>query len=194
MKFKKIILIISFFALVSVIGASVYYTSAQSNLKKKTIYMTASWSYNFSSIEEISNESDIIALVNVNDVKESGEMSGVPYTIYNAEVIKPVYGAELGDIIPIIMTGSEESGMEIMDDPLLKKNEKFLIFARINEDGTVTLLGGPEGRLKYKNGKLNSLQVVIDRVKKSNPYMSIKVENADSDTLIEEIKTKKSNN
>src|SRR5699024_6113349 len=111
---------------------------------------------------EISNASDLIALVRVDKLISEKEQFGLPYSIYEVEVIKPVFGCEVGDKISIFMTGGKinKKTIEILDDPLLVPDQEFLVFTQLNDDGTYSILGGPAGRLVHKNGKLNSLQLV----------------------------------
>lgn len=47
---------------------------------------------------------------------------------------------------------------EVMDNPLLVEVDELLIFAKKNSDGTCTILAGPQGRLKCKDGEVSSLK------------------------------------
>jgi len=157
----------------------------------ETQYISASWAYNYADIEEISQDSDIIALIKVKGPNDTYEINNIPFTQFDVEIIMPIYGASLGEKLNIVMTGgySEENvTVVILDDPLLKKNEEFLIFARQNEDGTVTILSGPQGRLIHTNGKLNSLTPANSAAHSANEYSNIKVYNADLEDIISEIK------
>lgn len=153
-------------------------------------YVSASWDYNYGDVNEISNASDLIALIRVSKLISVERNAGLPFSTFEAEVIKPVYGCEAGDKISIVMTGgkTDKRIVEIIDDPLLVSDQEFLVFTQKNDNGTCTILGGPAGRLEYKNGKLNSLQLVNRRVKDNNKSMNIKIENYDADQLINEIK------
>lgn len=153
-------------------------------------YISASWDYNYGDVNEISNASDLIALIRVNKLISVEQRVGLPYSTFEAEVIEPVFGCEAGDKISIFMTGGKIDNriVEIIDDPLLVPDQEFLVFTQKNNNGTCTILGGPAGMLEHKDGKLNSLQLVNPRVKDNNKSMNIKIENYDTDTLINEIK------
>lgn len=155
-------------------------------------YMNASWSYNYTDIAEISQSSDIIALVKATGDKESYIENGIPYTKYKVNVISPIYGTEENEILTLLMTGgTDQNGLliEITDDPLLRKNEEFLIFTQQNENGTLTVLGGPQGRLMHSNGKVNSLTPQNSYARTANPYSNIQITNANLDDIINEINT-----
>ena len=66
--------------------------------------------------------------------------------------------------------------------------KKMLVFCKENPDGTYRILSGPQGRLIYVNGKLNSLNVADAKVRQANPFSNIEVKNADADSMIEKIK------
>ena len=134
--------------------------------KPETIFLSASWAMAYSGIEDLTDSSDLIAIIKVNAVEKEYEISNVPLTQYNATVLSAEYNCNDGDNIIITMTGvnNKEKHVEIKDDPLLEKGQEFLIFAQKNTDGTYSILGGPQGRLKYNNGKLTSMQNVTSRV------------------------------
>lgn len=157
--------------------------------ESEVTYLSASWDYNYGDVNEISNASDLIALIQVNKLI-SEKVDIIPYSFFEVEVIKPVYGCETGEKISIFMTGGKIDNriVEIIDDPLLVSDQEFLVFTQKNDDGTYSILGGPAGRLEHKDGKLNSIQLVNPRVKDNNKSMNIKIENYDADQLISEIK------
>jgi hypothetical protein len=152
-------------------------------------YISASWDYNYGDINEIANASDLIALIRVNKLISEEQKVGLPYSTFEAEVIKPVYSCEAGDKISIFMTGGKMDNriVEIIDDPLLVPDQEFLVFTQKNDNGTCTILGGPAGRLEYKDGKLNSIQLVNPRISDNNKNINIRIENYDADQLIDEI-------
>lgn len=157
--------------------------------EKETQYLTASWSYNYSGIEELSVSSDLIALVKVSGIEDTVIEVGIPYTTFVVEVVTPVYNTTEGDRFTIYMTGgeTEDKVVEIMDDPLLQAGEEMLVFCKENPDGTYRILSGPQGRLIYEDGKLNSLNAINMRIAQANVYNNIKVTNADAEALIAEI-------
>lgn len=157
---------------------------------KETEYLSASWNYNYRDIEEISQASDLIALVKIEDVENMVVENGVPFTIYSAEVITPIYNTTESGNLLIYMTGGEtdEKIIEIIDDPLLQADDEILVFCKLSPDGTYQIISGPQGRLVYHDGKLNSLNAVNTRVAQANTFSNIRVQNADADELIDEIK------
>lgn len=97
----------------------------------------------------------------------------------------------------IYMTGgidSEGYSLQMEEDPLMKSNEEFLLFARENDDGTFTILGGPQGRFIYDNGRLTSLGVKKAKsrsVVNENDYLfSIYLKDEDINPLLSEINEK----
>lgn len=190
LKNKKIISsIIILLAIVLCTGSFVYFSN-----KKETTYLSASWAYNYSDIEEISQASDLIALVTVKGIEDTTVENNIPYTIFSAEVNTPVYNSNEGEKFSIYMTGGETTDniAELKDDPLLQKGDEILVFCKKNTDGTYQIISGPQGRLVYTDGKLNSLNVINTRVKQENPYSNIKIQNADA--LISKIKSYVNNN
>lgn len=190
MKNKKIIYAVTSFALIAVVGITGFFLTSQS-ADKEVQYLNASWTYNYKDIKEITLSSDFVALVRVENEIKNYKDSGIPFTEFNVKVIEPVYGADLGENFTIVMTGANtaDSIVEVKDDPLLEANQEYFIFGRQNKDGTITILSGPQGRLEYTNGKLNSLQVNNSRVREANPNMNINIVDANVDELINEIKT-----
>lgn len=160
--------------------------------EKNTVLMSASWIYNYRDIEEISKDSDLIALVKVDSVAQTQVCDNLPFTSYNATITDFITGApdkSTGDNIVIKMTGGEHNSVvyEIADDPLLHPDDEFLVFCKKSSDGSYTIISGPQGRLEYCNGKLNSLNVSNARVRDANPYSSIVVNGADYDSMKLEI-------
>lgn len=191
MKEKRLYAIIPIALVIILVGVScIYFVNYNKNKgEKETHYLSASWSYNYSDIEEISQASDIIAIVRVSNQAQSYEEGGLPYTETKVEVIDPIYGVDLGNTLNIYQTGGEtdDSIIEVEDDPLLHNKEEFLIFAQQNEDGTITILSGPQGRLKHSNGVLNTLKAENSRARTTNTDMNINVVNASIDDMTQQI-------
>lgn len=166
-------------------------TVQETTLEKEQILLSASWNYRYADIKEISEASDIVALVRVEGVNDTYTVSGVPMTEFNVQVITSVEGVKEGDKLVILQTGAETEKeiIEVSDDPLLKLKEEYLIFARDNKDGTVTILGGPQGRLIHINDTFSSIEYVNTRLKDSGDemLMTFKVVNQNEDSLIKEI-------
>lgn len=122
------------------------------------ISMSASWIYGYADVADLTVHSDIIALIHVNGL-DSSQGGRVPSSIYSVTVKEGLLGCESGDELLIFMSGAKVDNQiyEVTTDPLMQKNQEFLIFAQKNADGTCTVLGGPQGRLLYKNEKVSSL-------------------------------------
>lgn len=133
--------------------------------------MHASWSYNYGGIAELTNSSDLIARVKV--VGESADDAGstvIGKTVFTAEVEELIYG-DNENSVNIVMTGwIDHNGKkihEIDDDPLMYMDDEFLIFARKNDSGRYTILGGPQGRYVIDDGQVYSLGSYTSKLSRS---------------------------
>lgn len=154
-------------------------------------YMDVSWNYSFKDINELTDKSDLIALVKITGVNKEFQQDDIDFTEYNATVEQPIANSTINQNIILYMTGVNNSTrhFEVKDDPLPNKGDKFLIFAKKNSDGTYSILGGPQGRLSYKDGKINSLNHITDRVGINN----INIYNEDFLQLKQQIQEHKKN-
>lgn len=124
----------------------------------------ASWAYNYENISELARDCDLAAYVTITgwNNNDEYESSGVDLVNYTAEIKDSLIGPKEGNIT-IVMTGkideTDKKIYEISDDPLMKTNDSFFIFARANEDGTYTILSGPQGRYKIVDDLVYSLNV-----------------------------------
>lgn len=177
------------FLIISGVVVSIISTNKEDGLKNKE-YLSASWVYNYSDLEEMTKDSDMIALVREDKLLETYEESGLPFSEYQMQVVEPILGVNQNEDIIILMTGGEMEDciMEVEDDPLIGDGEEFLVFCKQNKDGTYRVVSGPQGRLVYDSGKLSSLNSENSNARKTNVYMNIQINNADAETLIEDIK------
>lgn len=190
---KKISLLLSVIA-VFLICLVVIITYTNKRTKQEEVsFISTSWAYNYADIDEITRDSDLIALIHVNDLLSEENEVSLPFSIFEVEVMEAVYGCDTGDKISIYMTGGHtgKKRIEINDDPILEMGQEFLVFTKKNEDGTYRILSGPQGRLEYKDGVLNSMQFVNDRIKQGNANMTISVQNQDAKTLMNDIRSMK---
>jgi hypothetical protein len=129
-------------------------------------YSEADWSYAYKDLNELTDKSDLVALIKVAGVNKEFPIEGIVHTSYNAKVVNGIVNCKDNQNIVFTMTGVNNANkhFEITDDPLPNKNDEFLIFARKNNLGTYTILGGPQGRLAYKDGKVSTLNHVTERV------------------------------
>lgn len=146
--------------------------------------MNASWIYNYASVQELTENSDLIACICVKGM-ESYEDGGIVKTKYQAEVTQCIYGEEQ-KTVEIVMTGGVmgKTLYEVADDPLMDSNDTFIIFARKNTNGTYTILSGPQGRFVLENDAVYSLNEANSEVERANPYSNIRVKNVQKDAFI----------
>jgi len=191
MKKKKTILSVASVFLVAVVAIAIVGIATGNSMAGKITYrISVSWEYNHESIEEISQNSDVIALIRVISESDSYQIRSVPLTEFEVEVITPIYGADPGEHLTIVMTGgitASGSFVELDDDPLLRPNEEFLIFARQNDDGTLTMLSGPQGRLVHEEGRLSSITPDNSMAREANQHLNIQIENASFEDIVNEI-------
>jgi hypothetical protein len=131
MKNRKASLIISIISL-SIICLMFIIRFENKNDNQEISYLTASWNYNYKDINEISNDSDLIAIVRVNKLNNSSEINGIPCSTFEVEVTDPIFGCEVDETFSIFITGvnSNNKKVKIIDDPLLKEGEEFLVFTK----------------------------------------------------------------
>ena len=155
----------------------------------ETILMTASWSYNYSNLEDLTQSSDLIALISVDDANSYITSDGIPMTNYSVLITSSIYGCSEDEVIEVVMTGGPKDGAiyEIADDPLMNVQDDFIIFARKNNDGTYTILSGPQGRMSIENGLVSSLNISNDQVRLYNNGSNISFSSVPLDDFISEI-------
>ncbi len=163
---KLSVTIFSIIAVVAIVGFLIVSNKEQ----KQTMYLEASWAEYFEDIDSLCENSDIIAIVKPTSVNKQGSSLGFPTIDFNADVVDLIYGNEELKQVVITQTGgyTDDTIYEIADDPLLEIGQKYLIFGRFNDMGTVTILGGPQGRFLYDDGKLNNLFTVVDKNRSNN--------------------------
>lgn len=153
----------------------------------------ASWSYNYESVRELTNSCELAAYVKITGMETSDKYKsyGVDLTIYTAEIQESLFGKKDGTI-RIVMTGKiddkEKKIYEIVDDPLMNLGDEFFVFAESNEDGTYTILSGPQGRFEIINNMVYSLNVCNEQVAKKNSGSNITVDKQPKDEFYGQIK------
>lgn len=169
---------------------SIIFTYKLQNSKPDYVYMHASWTYRYKDVAELTDLSDCIAKVTVKDNGTTIGNGTIPESVFSVEVSEAIYNCEKGDELSIYMTGGSKDNriFVISDDPLMKKEEEYIIFAKKNTDGTFSVLGGSQGRMQYKDGKISSLNVVNTQVKESGSSV-IKLDNIMEDVFIDEIQS-----
>lgn len=153
------------------------------NSNKEPLYLTASYSYNYASVDELCNASDLVAVIQITDTMDTSEtIDHIPMSDYQAAVLSAAKEDFNGQDISIKMTGGlSKSGrrMEIADDPLMEIGDQYLVFLKENQDGSYRILGGPAGRFVYneKNDTATSLCLANPAVAKANSDIGVQVEN-----------------
>ena len=162
--------------------------SHKNNIPGKYL-MSASWSYNFSDVKEMTESSDLIARISVMDDGVTVIKEDIPMTYYTAVVTTPIYGCNIDDTITIAMTGglNENFLYEVADDPLMEKSDDFLVFCRKNTTGTYAVLSGAQGRMTVENGLVSSLNVSNDQVRTYNVGSNIDVREVPLEEFILEV-------
>ncbi|MDE6149572.1 MAG: hypothetical protein K2F81_05690 [Ruminococcus sp.] len=190
MKIKETLTTLVCLLTICVVGVGCSNKESLSDYEK--VPLSASWSYNYESIDELTKFSDIIAVISVDgmNLDKTYESYGVTLTKYSAEIKELIYGEE-GSKIDIIMTGGidnvEKKIYEVVDDPLMEKGDEYLIFAQKNEDGTYAVLSGSQGRFVFKNDRVYSLNVINEQVSTNNIYSNIKVDGDKKEDFIMQI-------
>jgi hypothetical protein len=161
----------------------------QSKREIEKTYLNISWAYSYADMKDLTNHSDIIALIKVQSIPDSESQDGKPFTIFRVQVEKAIYGCEDNEYLKIYMTGHAGKNKieEVMDDPLMNKGDEFLIFAKKNSNETCTVLSGPQGRLLYKDGKVSSLNYVYKNVKKIYDFLPIDAKQEDFKNMVDKI-------
>lgn len=142
----------------------------ESQLEKETELITtlhASWGYNYRDVEELTENSDYIAIVNVKE-SDSFYYEILPKTLYTVETTQSIYGET--DDVQLVFTGGvfEDKTVELSDDPLMSIGDSLLVFARKNDDGTYTVLSGPQGRFVIEDDCVYSLNAVDKQLRSAN--------------------------
>lgn len=203
MKSKRIILSILAIICISILGVISYqnsayrkgtyqsWTSLPREQKARTI-LCPSWGRSYDSddgsFDTMTKESDLIALITVNGIERTYGMEGLPFTEFNVSIDKPIYQAEKGGKFIIVMTGQETDTeiIEIPNDPLMMAGDKALVFCKKNDDGTYRILGGPQGRFAYKDGKLTSIELLTSIIS-SEDKSADKINNVKANKVFEQI-------
>lgn len=191
---KKMICNLRFISLVCfVLVCSILcsYYLANSKDSPKTVLMSASWAYNYSDLEDLTQNSNLIAQISVEDSNFYTTDYGIPMTNYTVNVITPIYGCIEGDSVNLVMTGGPDGDVlyEIADDPLMSIHDDFIVFARQNDDGTYTVLSGSQGRMSVENNFVSSLNVSNSQVRTHNVGSNISIQNIPLNDFIAEVRS-----
>lgn len=203
MKSKRIILGVLSIICISILGVISYQnsnyrkgtyqslTSIPREEKARTL-LFPSWGTNYDSedgsFDKMTEESDLIALITVKGIERTYGAEGIPFTEFNVSVDTPIYKTKKGEKFIIVMTGQETETdiIEIPSDPLMIEGDKALVFCKENTDGTYRILGGPQGRFAYADGKLTSIELLTSSIS-SDENVADKIKNVKADKVIKQI-------
>lgn len=143
-----------------------------------------SFAYAYADIAEMAQDSDLIALIKVDELsdKSSGSTS-----VFNVTVTEAIQGCEKDQTFEITMKGGRAKYAIVIvpEDPLMEAGQEFLILAKENEDGTYSICNGQWGRFLYKDGLLTALQYTD---LPENPGDGFEVKDKPVEEMIQEIK------
>ena len=159
-------------------------TSVKMMAWRKYSFAYASWAMAYPDIESLVAESELIAVVEATDSSDKAGRTEV-------KVIDALYGCENDETFEIQQTGAliDSLRQEVYDDPLLDMGKQYLIFARRNNERMVTILGGPQGRFCYEDGKVSNLIDGVARLRllKYTDVLSVDLKDNNYDNLRKQI-------
>lgn len=181
-------------AIAGIMGLSLLMTGCSKKTSMEDyerVYMSTSWHYGYSSIEEMTQSSDIVAIIKVTGA-ESTLDSGIHFTNYTAQVKQLICGNDEKEI-KVHMTGGIDESKKLIyefdDDPLMQTGDEFLIFARKNQDETYTILTGPQGRYVVKDDCLYPLNDGTVMVKSAKERSKISADGENIENFAELVKS-----
>jgi len=194
MKVKKMLFLISFIVSLIIFIFAMNMIRKQNEKKENDEKIVESyWKTNIDwlnnpNIQDVTQASDLIALIHVNELGEAVKETAGLFRTFEVGIIESVYGCEEGETIDIVMIANRQ------EDPLLEHGQEYLVFTTKNPDQTYSIINGPQGRMEYIDGKLTSLQVIAWQNSKDNQDIEkhkrsdLAVENEDAETVINKIK------
>jgi len=124
----------------------------------KDQWINVDWSKGYANLRELTADSDLIVFATV---QESTTNEGqIVSTIFTMKIDTLLWGEPLDATFRVYMTGGKNADgslTQVAGDPLMKEGEEYLLFCQENKDGTYTVLGGPQGRFRYRDGTLTAI-------------------------------------
>lgn len=130
------------------------------DLEPSEVHYSASWANAFVSIEEMTENADLVANVTVTGIASTEKTEDGVYTIYSARVDSILHGsADPSDQILIKQLGGTVDGIEYLvdDDPPLIAGDSSVFFLTEYEEGRYFIMGGPTGRIHVDDGSTSTL-------------------------------------
>ncbi|WP_195575472.1 hypothetical protein [Paenibacillus sp. 1001270B_150601_E10] len=112
-------------------------------------YIEGSITRGYSSLNELAADSDVIAVVKVNKKLDHWVSDHLPAFNLEATILTPVFQSKPEETIIITQIGGvmefegKKVNRQFKDDPPMEIGKEYLIFARHNDIGTYTIIGGP---------------------------------------------------
>ena len=125
----------------------------------KTIPSHASWPRRYSNTTELSDASDLVVVGQVTK-SETYKVDGfMVFTDHTILIEKTIKGSSSTKYILIHQTGGKYAGTlsYVLDDPLLPRKTKMVLFLREFAPSEYTIRGGPQGRFHVLNSKVYSI-------------------------------------
>ncbi len=197
---KRKITIIVVAVLVVTVGLGVFFSVTSSGNRennpesaasgKKTVSKTVCYAYNYDSLEEMTYVAHFIALARVDSAALTENRSDFAETAFSMTVIEPVYNSRKDETFIIKMEGGETltTVYKVEGEPLMETGQEVLVFCKMNDDGTYSVINGPQGRLLFENGRLNPLTSENTDGITDGTYSPLPVKNANLIDTIEEIR------
>lgn len=187
MKIKQIAIII--FTAICLAGCNSPAENTDAEVVEESVdlpvqHIKYSFAYAYADIAEMAQDSDLIALIKVDELsdKSSGSTS-----VFNVTVTEAIHGCEQDQALEITMKGGRAKYAIVIvpEDPLMEAGQEFLILAKKSEDGTYSVCNGQWGRFLYKDGLLTALQYTD---LPENPGGGFEVKDKPVEEMIQEIK------
>jgi len=162
--------------------------SASMSMQDLTTEVDVSWAKGYAGIEDLSAESDLIAVGTVKKIVEVtddvvGEDRRGPIILYFTDFAFSVERVLKGPqgIREVIVHQTGAAGREeIRDDPLLECGDKCVLFLHEYETGKYYILGGPQGRFQIIDNEVFSMNNILPGIISLHPGLDVKgMEKAD---------------
>jgi|WetSurMetagenome_2_1015567.scaffolds.fasta_scaffold184733_2 hypothetical protein len=130
---------------------------------------SAMWASNYNSINELYSDTEVglVAIGTISNVigvfplttAEKENQPILSFTDFAFKIEASLKGSTNKEII-IRQTGSYSSG-QLVDDPIFKLDEQYILFLHEFEPGKYFVKGGPQGRYKIINDKIYSMNYLL---------------------------------
>lgn len=133
----------------------------------------ASWPTYYGSIAALTADAPLVVVgavtgvANATAVEQSAGAvtASLIFTDVTVRIDRVLRGTAPGATVQVRQTGGTANGtrLEVADDPLLQVGDQYVLFLRPGGADTYAVVGGPQGRLVLRNGRVSSLSTVYPR-------------------------------